>query len=238
MGSRFSCSPPTTSQPLNPSLNEEALFTLQNRPSPVSVKNFLAYQIRIPLTAGCLLSGLILTLLSYPRIPAGSRIDSILIAAGYGLVMSGIFIRLWSINHIHTRKTVAIVSTGPYALCRNPLYVGTLLTILGYLLLVQSLTLALFCLPVIFLYHWGVVPAEEAVMRSRHGRPYEDYCRQVHRWRPRWNPAVLEGRMISWCAGIRRELECAGWWILIALLVRMVCSYRQAAWWVHPLILP
>ncbi|WP_437230328.1 methyltransferase family protein [Planctomicrobium sp. SH661] len=233
--------PPVTSLPLgNLESNLASIVSLPEAPAetPMRVKQFRSYQMRLPVTAACLLSGLTLTLLSMPLVKPGSALNLSLLAAGYCLIVLGIAIRIWSIAYINSRKSVSVVTTGPYALCRNPLYLGTFLIVVAYLLMVQSLTLAAFTIPVILLYLWGVIPAEETVLRSRHPREYDAYCAAVPRWLPKFKRAAFERSKLVWCPAVRREVECAGWWIGIALAVHIVCSYRLAGWWIHPLNWP
>jgi len=220
----------------------EDTFTITPEPeaprNQLEVKQFFAYRCRLPLTAICLLSGLGLALLSSPRIIPGSVLNDRLIGAAYALLFLGVLLRIWSIAYIHSRKTIAVVTTGPYSLCRNPLYLGTLMIVTAHLMIVQSITLAAFFLPIVLLYIWGVVPAEEAVLRSRHGAIYDAYCTRVSRWLPMFSPQAFARNPFSWSPAVRRELECAGWWLLTALATHLVCSYRMAAWWQHPFMWP
>ncbi|WP_437185046.1 methyltransferase family protein [Planctomicrobium sp. SH668] len=201
----------------------------------IRVKQFRSYQMRIPLTAVCLLTGLMLTLLSPPSIKLGSALNINLIAAGYASIAFGILLRIWSIAYIHSRKSTSVVTTGPYSICRNPLYVGTLLTVVGYLLIIQSLTMALCFIPIILLYQFGVVPVEELVLRTRHPEAYAAYCQDVSRWFPRVRARAFAKARLVWSKAVGRELQCAGWWIAVAVLIHVVCSYREAAWWIHPM---
>lgn len=220
LDARFASTPPASSSPV------------------LHVKQFRSYQLRLPVTGICLLSGLLLALLSPPRILIGSTLNQGLIATGYILLALGVAIRIWSITYIHSRKSVSIVTTGPYSLCRNPLYVGTLLIVIAYLLMVQSATLAVCFIPVMLLYVWGVIPVEETVLRSRHPAAYDAYCAEVPRWLPRLRMSAFARARLVWSRAVRREVECALWWVGIALLVHFVCSFRMAAWWTHPLLWP
>ncbi len=183
----------------------------------LNVRQFRSYRLRLPATAVCLLTGLGLTLLHPITIPAAHPLHLILLGLAASLLALGIAIRLWSIACINARKTVGLVMTGPYSLCRNPLYVGTLCIVLAYLCIWQDLSLALLTLPIIGLYLYGVVPAEEAVMHSYHGGAFEDYCRRVPRWLPRWSGYVREPQPAVRTIAFRREFECGLWWIGIAL---------------------
>ncbi|SFH70716.1 methyltransferase family protein [Planctomicrobium piriforme] len=205
---------------------------------PLRVRQFQAYRWRIPLTATCLITGFGLALLSPPRILVDSQLDQWIDVSGYLLVAAGIALRLWAISSIDTRKSVVLVTSGPYGLCRNPLYVGTFLIAIGFLCLVQSLTMTLLTLPIILLYMWGVVPAEERVMRSRHGAAFDEYCAAVPRWIPHLHAiSQLQVRPV-WTSGLRREVECGLWWIAIAIVVHVTCDMRMEPWWNHPFNCP
>jgi len=66
------------------------------------------------------------------------EVDSLIWPAGLLLVVSGETLRLWAIRHIgksaRTRKAKAerLVTSGPYALTRNPLYLGNMMICLLY----------------------------------------------------------------------------------------------------------
>jgi protein-S-isoprenylcysteine O-methyltransferase Ste14 len=80
------------------------------------------------------------------------------------------------------QATTSLLTTGPYGLTRNPLYVGLLVLHAGSALVVGSLW-ALASLPLAWAaLHWGAVLPEERYLRARLGRPYEDYGRHVRRW--------------------------------------------------------
>jgi protein-S-isoprenylcysteine O-methyltransferase Ste14 len=80
------------------------------------------------------------------------------------------------------KPTRSIVSTGPYAMSRNPIYVAFLGVQLawawgrdnGWALLLLPLTIGLL--------HWGVIAREERYLTERFGEPYRAYQRRVRRW--------------------------------------------------------
>ena len=78
--------------------------------------------------------------------------------------------------------TVTIISTGPFALSRNPLYVGLLALSAGLSLLAGSLG-ALLLLPVEWaLLQWGAVLPEERYLTATFATSYVEYTRRVRRW--------------------------------------------------------
>jgi protein-S-isoprenylcysteine O-methyltransferase Ste14 len=113
-------------------------------------------------------------------------------AVGLPLIALGEAIRFWSIAHIgrsaRTRKVKGrkLVASGPYALVRNPLYVGNVAIYLGItaasgLFWLVPVTLVWFALQ----YHC-IVAWEEGILRERQGEAYVEYTSLVPRWVPRW----------------------------------------------------
>jgi protein-S-isoprenylcysteine O-methyltransferase Ste14 len=112
------------------------------------------------------------------------------IALGVALVGAGELLRLWAVRHIgvisRTRsdRIGPLVETGPFALVRNPLYLGNILLWLGFTLSAGLAWLA----PVVaallaFEYH-AIVRWEEHLVDSRLGAPYRMYKDRVPRWLP------------------------------------------------------
>lgn len=78
--------------------------------------------------------------------------------------------------------TTRLLTSGPYRLTRNPLYIGMLLLHVGGALVLGSLG-ALVTLPLAWAgMHWGAVLPEEQYLRTQLGEPYEEYRRRVPRW--------------------------------------------------------
>lgn len=80
------------------------------------------------------------------------------------------------------QPTSAIVTTGVYAVTRNPMYVGMALAFAGLACVVDR-PLALFGLPVaLLLVHHGVILREERYLERKFGDPYRRYAARVRRW--------------------------------------------------------
>ena len=79
-----------------------------------------------------------------------------------------------------------LVAVGPYRFVRNPMYVAGLVTLLGWILWSPSLSLILAFFLFIFATHLFVTLYEEPTLRKNFGAAYEDYCRQVPRWMPKF----------------------------------------------------
>ncbi|MGB8267270.1 MAG: isoprenylcysteine carboxylmethyltransferase family protein [Candidatus Velthaea sp.] len=124
------------------------------------------------------------------------------IATGLPLAFVGEAIRAWAVGYsgVTTRGSVVeaprLVTAGPYAYVRNPLYVGNFLTALGFALaftgknaaLARTALVGLSLATMIGVYAI-VVPHEEAFLRKTFGQDFDDYVARV----PRVVPAVEPG---------------------------------------------
>ncbi len=75
-----------------------------------------------------------------------------------------------------------LVRRGLYRYSRNPMCVGVLTVIFGSAVLYQSLTVAVYGLPVALCFYSSVIFFEEPILRKRFGSEYERYCAEVPRW--------------------------------------------------------
>lgn len=107
------------------------------------------------------------------------------------LVVAGELIRIWSSGYL--TKLSGLVTAGPFALCRNPLYVGSFLISLGYLVMCHNWLVLAVGVVVFWLLHGGAVTYEERLLREVFGENYIEYCRQVPRFIPRPRSLAGEG---------------------------------------------
>lgn len=189
-----------------------------------------AYRNRIAITAVSVVAGLCGTLLSRPDVPEGTPLDHGCDGLGWFLLATGVLLRLWTSGHISGRKSRTLVITGPYAFCRNPQYIGTLLIALSQMLFLKSYPFALACAPPVVLYVLGVVPAEELLLRGRFGATYLEYCRRVPRWSLRWQGLNCEWRNAENWAAFRSECVRCVWWLLLPFASEFICAVREVLW--------
>ena len=82
-----------------------------------------------------------------------------------------------------------LVVRGLYRYTRNPMYVGVLAVILGWVLLFPSRALGLYAGLVGTCFHLFVLLYEEHHLHRTFGEEYDTYCKRVGRWLPmlgRW----------------------------------------------------
>ena len=76
-----------------------------------------------------------------------------------------------------------LVSSGPYAYTRNPMYLGHIIFLIGLTLTLQSWFAALITIAVAIWFHIRVL-GDEKKLAIRLGKPYIDYVNTVKRWIP------------------------------------------------------
>jgi protein-S-isoprenylcysteine O-methyltransferase Ste14 len=80
------------------------------------------------------------------------------------------------------QPALKIVSSGPYRFTRNPMYLGMIVFMLGFSLLL-SLEWGLILTPVLwFAFDRLIVAREEAYLSRKFGQPYSDLLTRTRRW--------------------------------------------------------
>jgi protein-S-isoprenylcysteine O-methyltransferase Ste14 len=75
-----------------------------------------------------------------------------------------------------------LVTTGPYRLTRNPMYLGLVLVTLGIAFGVGAWPMFLAPLATFATTNWVHIPFEEQRMRAQFGAEYEAFAAKVRRW--------------------------------------------------------
>jgi protein-S-isoprenylcysteine O-methyltransferase Ste14 len=103
----------------------------------------------------------------------------------FGQLVRGITIGLAYIVRGGRNKEVyadTLVTQGIFAHCRNPLYVGNILMLLGVGILINSLLFVAVFIPVFLFIYQAIVLAEEQFLRGKFKQQFDDYCARVSRW--------------------------------------------------------
>lgn len=104
---------------------------------------------------------------------------------GFALLIVAALGRVWAYLHIGGRKNEHLCTTGPYSLCRNPLYFFSFVGVAGASLALQHALLALASALVFLAYYSLVIRAEEIRLHGLFGAAFTDYARAVPRFWPR-----------------------------------------------------
>ena len=115
------------------------------------------------------------------------RLDSLFSLLGLALLCSGMLLRVSSRGYKseHSVGGIFLVQGGPYALVRNPMYLGILLIGAGVILSCFKWWLLLIFLGVLIVRYLTLVFKEEKLLLSAFGQEYAMYCARIPRLFPR-----------------------------------------------------
>lgn len=108
--------------------------------------------------------------------PRGVLTATLLTALGFLCVAAACLGRIWCSVFIAGRKDVALVTDGPYAWCRHPLYAWSLLAALGLGLATLTWFWPVLAPVVLGLLFRREITREEAQLAERHGQSFAAYA--------------------------------------------------------------
>jgi protein-S-isoprenylcysteine O-methyltransferase Ste14 len=142
------------------------------------------------------------------------------VSIGFLFVAAGEAVRFWAAGHL--RKTIELITSGPYRYTRNPLYLGRLLIFTGVCIMallpyaINWIVLVLGYAIFFGYYLRRKERVEPARLRQTHGEPYERYFKAVPALFPTLKP-YPEGASIGWSSD--RMLRNREHWMVIGLSV-------------------
>lgn len=143
----------------------------------------------------CLIALFAVTDAYWTRLPI---IEESLMALGCFLVGMGMIGRAWCSVYIAGKKDAQLVSQGPYALCRNPLYLFSFLGALGVALASETMTIPALVFATFMVYYAFVIRAEEKRLRVLFVPEFDAYLKSVPRFFPTlqsWNLMLASEEM-------------------------------------------
>src|SRR5688572_1371280 len=113
------------------------------------------------------------------------------VVGGVALVAVGELLRFWAVRHIGTisrtrtsTRQGPLITSGPFRLVRNPLYLGNWMIWTGLVLASRLVWMLPIAWAVFALQYGTMVIWEETRLRSMFGRQYDRYALDVPRWLP------------------------------------------------------
>jgi len=144
--------------------------------------------------------------------------------AGIGFIIAGALIRLWSNGY--AIKNDKLTTSGPYAFVRNPLYLGTFLIAIGFVIvlnstppLVEWVAGAVFLLALSLMYR-RTIHDEQGMLLAKFKEAYSDYCKHV----PAMIPCLVPyNKGEKWPFNLQRLIDSKEhkpvFWIYILLVI-------------------
>jgi protein-S-isoprenylcysteine O-methyltransferase Ste14 len=117
--------------------------------------------------------------------PAGVRIAVAVLAVGAWLGLDGaatLKFRRASTSMLPMNPTTALVTSGPYRLTRNPMYLGMAFLYVGFAFAFGVIWALAFLPAVLVIVDRFVIAREEPYLERMFGQAYRDYKARVRRW--------------------------------------------------------
>lgn len=147
-------------------------------------------------------------------------------------------LRIWGVGYsgLTTRSSKVtapeLVTAGPYAYVRNPLYLGNFITALGFYVIaaggigwsMRLLLLAILVTTYVAVYGL-IIPLEEEYLEKTFGEPYVEYLRHVPRIVPQATPFRNAQGRFRWQAIQRGEIHT----LLLFTAITVYMASRLAA---------
>ncbi|MFN3532239.1 MAG: methyltransferase family protein, partial [Candidatus Brocadia sp.] len=140
------------------------------------------------------------------------------IVALSGQILRALTIGLAYIKRGGKKKQVyaeKLVQNGIFAHCRNPLYLGNLLILIGVGIAANSLPFVLFGIPFFVFAYLSIIRAEENYLEKKFGQEFKDYCERVNRIIPNFSGIgnTIKGMEFNWKRLIVKEYATPFVWI-------------------------
>jgi protein-S-isoprenylcysteine O-methyltransferase Ste14 len=171
----------------------------------------------------------VLVVLAFAALVWLARPSPVWFLAGGALVGLGEMIRLWAAGHL--QKNADVTTTGPYAHVKNPLYLGSLLIMVGFGMMSRVWWLLAAGLAVFAIYYAPFKKRRESDrLRERFGERWVGYDRAVPDYLPRWTPYARRGAA-RWQPALVVENSERG------MAVAVVCAVALIGlrWWLRAL---
>lgn len=163
--------------------------------------------------------------------PAGAILGSLI--ASLGQFLRAITIGLdYIIRGGRDRRVYAerLVQGGIFAHCRNPLYVGNFLILVGVGVASNSIIFLSMAIPFFVFAYSAIIAAEEDYLRRKFGQEFDNYCAQVNRLVPRLSgiTTTLRGMTFNWRRLVTTEYGSAYIWMAAIVLVSLKNAWLDA----------
>lgn len=159
-------------------------------------------------------------------------------AAGFLLVAGAVLWRLWTTLFVAGRKDAELVSDGPYAACRHPLYLGSVVAAAGIGLTSRSLLLALLLPSLVAVLAAIAARREDAGLAAAHGEAWRAYRAATPAFRPAWRRMRLPPAVSVPPAIYRKAFLDAASFLALWLLVLVLDALRAGGAWQPLVMLP
>jgi len=164
-----------------------------------------------------------------------ARINSSRLLAGALIGLLGFSLRIWAssyqwhnIARALPESRTGLITAGPYALMRHPIYVGMILLTAGIFIAFGSwLAVVVALIPTILLNYWQA-RYEDRFLVERYGRSAEAYRKHLWRFFPKfWNPYPVRQGEVSLTQGIKFDIGPLSAFVCFIAFMLVSSAFRK-----------
>lgn len=154
-------------------------------------------------------------------------IDIIFEALGLFLLTICSMGRLWALLYISGHKKIELITEGPYSIVRHPLYVFSLIGIIGIGLTSENL-LVLAALVIFYLLYYPLtIIVEEKKLVDKFGQAYLDYIKRTPRFLPKLSLYKSPPQVVVNAAIFLKSIVVGMWFIWIFIALDFIEAFQQ-----------
>lgn len=157
--------------------------------------------------------------------------------SGFFLIFVAVLGRLWCTLYIGGRKDAVLCQSGPYSMCRNPLYLFSFIGVIGVCLAAQNPMLTLITAAIFLAYYLIVIRKEEERLESIFGAAFTDYRRRVPSFLPRLRGLESEEMVEVKVRVFTRALGDVMWFLMAIIFIEVIEDLRTGGFltgWILP----
>jgi protein-S-isoprenylcysteine O-methyltransferase Ste14 len=163
----------------------------------------------------------------------------VLFAIGAILTIVGSTGRTWCLVLIAGRKDKQLMTAGPYSVCRNPLYLFSLIGTVGVGLATRTVTVPCVAFTAFLIYYVGVIRSEQSRLARTHGDAFKAYISDVNALFPSFRTYHPLGETQEvFVRPFLKGLMDNGWFILAFAGLQVISELRTHgmffSWWTLP----
>lgn len=143
---------------------------------------------------------------------------------GIWFIIAGLFVRVWANGY--AIKSEKLTTSGPYAFVRHPLYLGTMLLVAGFIIMLRLYYIGILLFAAIAAVYYRTIKKEEGMLRQRFKDLYVNYEKKV----PAIVPSIFpyrEGE--KWPFSIKRLLRSQEYKLFIWMIILVIIFYLKYA---------
>jgi len=144
------------------------------------------------------------------------------IRMGIGFILMGLFLRVWANGY--AIKLEKLTTSGPYAFVRHPLYLGTMLLVVGFVIMLKVYFIGIAFLVLFMSIYFKTIRKEESMLENKFGEVYLQYKNKV----PSMLPTIFPYRAGErWSFSMERLIKSQEYKLFIWIIVLVITFYLK-----------